>query len=152
MEKTVSRFWGAEQAYLNATANTQEKTGASGNSPALSRHRHKRENDMLSKTQTRILQNILDGTERSLAETAIQSVIREKLPRFLTEADANLRRDFFVQIEIIASEATGRKISTHPLRPSEVTKLVETHKAEVARLKAEAAKEKEKEKEKVRKA
>jgi hypothetical protein len=105
---------------------------------------------MFSKTQTRILQNILDGTERSLAETAIQSVIREKLPRFLTEADANLRRDFFVQIEIIASEATGRKISTHPLRPSEVTKLVETHKAEVARLKAEA--EKEKEKEKVRKA
>ena len=86
---------------------------------------------MLSKTQTRILQNILDGTERSLAETAIQSVIREKLPRFLTEADANLRRDFFAQIEIIASEATGRKISTHPLRPSEVTKLVQTHKAEV---------------------
>lgn len=70
---------------------------------------------MLSKTQTRILQNILDGTERSLAETAIQSVIREKLPRFLTESDANLRRDFFVQIEIIASEATGRKISTHSL-------------------------------------
>ena len=147
MEKTVSRFWGAEQAYLNATANTQEKPEPAGIPPCI-HVINKKENDMLSKTQTRILQNILDGTERSLAETAIQSVIREKLPRFLTEADANLRRDFFAQIEIIASEATGRKISTHPLRPSEVTKLVETHKAEVARLKAEA----EKEKEKVRKA
>jgi hypothetical protein len=42
MKKTVSRFWGAEQAYLNATANTQEKTGASGNSPALSRHRQRK--------------------------------------------------------------------------------------------------------------
>jgi hypothetical protein len=39
MEKNVSRFWGAEQAYLNATANTQEKTGASGNSPVHSRHK-----------------------------------------------------------------------------------------------------------------
>lgn len=97
---------------------------------------------MLNKTQTRILQNILDGTERGHAEDAIQSVIREKLHKFLDGADANPRREFFVQIEIIASEATARKISTHPLRPSEVTKLVETYKAEVARLKAEAQKEK----------
>ncbi|MDB2579698.1 hypothetical protein N9Y00_11915 [Tateyamaria sp.] len=33
MEKTVSRFWGAEQAYLNATANTQEKPEPAGIPP-----------------------------------------------------------------------------------------------------------------------
>ena len=52
----------------------------------------------LTKSEERILGNIVAKAARSKAEAEIVSLLQHKLARFLDEADETLRRDFFTQV------------------------------------------------------
>lgn len=86
----------------------------------------------LSRTEERVLGNIVAKAARSKAEAEIVSLLQNKLAKFLDEADETLRRDFFTQVELMVSAASARKIAQHDLRPEEVTQLVEARRAEIA--------------------
>ena len=89
----------------------------------------------LTKSEERILGNIVAKAARSNAEAEIVSLLQHKLAKFLDEADETLRRDFFTQVELMVSASSARKIAQHDLRPKEVTKLVEARRAEIAQAK-----------------
>ena len=95
----------------------------------------------LSKLQLNTLTAIQKIAEGHDANEAVKQTLKDKLDKVLVELarDPSALSVFFAALELSATTAAARVISTHVMRPDEVTNLVKKRRAEIANKKAKKA-------------
>ncbi|GGE62908.1 hypothetical protein [Actibacterium pelagium] len=100
---------------------------------------------MSNKSTLKALREVQIALEADEAKEALKTHTANKLDAILKELEhvPEGLAQFFVAAEITASAKAAEIIATHVMRPDEVTKLVATRKAEIAKDKAKRKAERE---------